>query len=47
MKRLKFNIVANGKMKKNANVLEMANRRVKQSEIWDLVVLVQHIWEYL
>ena len=32
-KILKFNIVTNGKMKNAKNIMEMANRREKQSEI--------------
>ncbi len=32
-KRLKFNFDANGKMKQNSNILDMANRRAKRSEI--------------
>ncbi len=42
---MKFNIVANGKMKINANILEMAKRRAKWGEIWGLGVLVVHIWD--
>ncbi len=30
LKTLKFNIVANRKMKKNANILEIANRRAER-----------------
>ena len=41
-KRLKFIIVANGKMK-IANILEMINHRERWSEIWDSGVLIQHL----
>ncbi len=42
-------MVANGKMKGIACILEMANRRAKRSEIWDTTVLVEHIhvWDNL
>ncbi len=42
-KRLKFNIVANGKIK--ADILGMADRIAKRSEIWDSRVLVDHKWD--
>ncbi len=32
---------------KIVNMSEIADRGAKQSEIWDLGVLIQHIWGYL
>ncbi len=40
-KRLKFNTVLSWKV---VNILEMANRRVKRSEMWDFWVLVEGVW---
>ena len=47
LKKKIFNIVANGQISKKANILEMVNRTVKRSEIWDSGVLAEltGIWE--
>ncbi len=41
---MKFNIVANGKIKKVASILEMANHKAKRSKIWDSRPLIVLIW---
>ncbi len=40
----KSTISAYGKIKKNSSILKTSDRRAKRSEIWDLWVIVQHIW---